>query len=333
MRRLLGGDAPPRNGKLTICDLAGSERLGKSQVDGDGMREAIAINKSLTALGNALSKQKPQKAGFFTGKGGHVPYRDHELTLALQGGRRACGNSAHRDSVGGTAKTLLFVNVSPAGDSAQETRCSLAFAQRAKHIVRKGPPRGRCAGDGDREEREAQRAVLEQREEELKQLRVTQKSAALLEGEEAIAAAEQGSGLAPWRAPPQHSAVVHHKAHHAGWDAVPPALRDAILSSPVPRLWVHPSCPPPPDPDADPLQRPHGMWLPWSGPGDPADGLPRFLTQGRCGAAEWVCGAATTGRPAARCVGLRRRGDLLQGVWGCDDGVDLLQGVWGCDDG
>merc|ERR1712113_559605 len=38
-------------GKILICDLAGSERLKKSQVSEDMEKEAIEINKSLTALG------------------------------------------------------------------------------------------------------------------------------------------------------------------------------------------------------------------------------------------------------------------------------------------
>lgn len=142
-------------GKLIIADLAGSERLGKSQVDGEGVKEAIAINKSLTALGNvieALSKAPPTD-GPGKGRGKHIPYRDHELTLALQ------------DAIGGTAKTLLFVNASPARDNYQETRCSLAFAQRAKHIVQ-----------GDRLKMEGNQAALEEMTEALDQLRTRQHS-------------------------------------------------------------------------------------------------------------------------------------------------------------
>merc|ERR1711879_628200 len=41
-------------GKVLICDLAGSERLKKSKSTGDREREAIEINKSLTALGDVI---------------------------------------------------------------------------------------------------------------------------------------------------------------------------------------------------------------------------------------------------------------------------------------
>ena len=38
-------------GTLTLCDLAGSERVGKSEATGQRLVEAAAINKSLSALG------------------------------------------------------------------------------------------------------------------------------------------------------------------------------------------------------------------------------------------------------------------------------------------
>lgn len=38
-------------GMLTLCDLAGSERISKTEAEGQRLVEAAAINKSLTALG------------------------------------------------------------------------------------------------------------------------------------------------------------------------------------------------------------------------------------------------------------------------------------------
>lgn len=104
-------------GKMLLCDLAGSERLKKSQVEDDAQKEAIEINKSLTALGDvieALTKGSKQ-----------IPHRNHKLTQLLQ------------DSLGGTAKTLMFVNISPAGSNEDETRMSLKYATRAKGIKNK----------------------------------------------------------------------------------------------------------------------------------------------------------------------------------------------------
>merc|ERR1712203_1580 len=59
-------------GKILICDLAGSERLKKSQVTEEQQKEAIEINRSLTALGDVIEAlNKNQKS---------IPYRNHKLT-------------------------------------------------------------------------------------------------------------------------------------------------------------------------------------------------------------------------------------------------------------
>merc|ERR1719478_858796 len=102
-------------GKILLVDLAGSERLKKSEASGENAKEAIEINKSLTALGDvieALTKRQKQ-----------IPYRNHKLTQVMQ------------DSLGGTAKTLMFVNCSPAESNNDETVMSLKYAARAKKIT------------------------------------------------------------------------------------------------------------------------------------------------------------------------------------------------------
>ena len=38
-------------GTLILCDLAGSERISKTEAEGQRLVEAAAINKSLSALG------------------------------------------------------------------------------------------------------------------------------------------------------------------------------------------------------------------------------------------------------------------------------------------
>merc|ERR1712188_60492 len=102
-------------GKLLLCDLAGSERLKKSEVTGQQQKESIEINKSLTALGDvieALTKGLKQ-----------IPYRNHKLTQVMQ------------DALGGTAKTLMFVNCSPASSNVEETVQTLKYANRAKKVT------------------------------------------------------------------------------------------------------------------------------------------------------------------------------------------------------
>merc|ERR1712014_201315 len=90
-------------------------RLSKSQVTGDGAKEAIEINKSLTALGDVIEG--------LTKNSKQIPYRNHKLTMLMQ------------DSLGGSAKTLMFVNCSPASPNEDETLMSLKYATRAKKIT------------------------------------------------------------------------------------------------------------------------------------------------------------------------------------------------------
>merc|ERR1711879_394928 len=101
-------------GKILMCDLAGSERLKKSLVTAEAQKEAIEINKSLTALGDVIeSLTKGQK---------QIPYRNHKLTMVMQ------------DAIGGSSKTLMFVNCSPASSNCDESFMSLKYATRAKMI-------------------------------------------------------------------------------------------------------------------------------------------------------------------------------------------------------
>ncbi|KAL8532214.1 hypothetical protein ACS0TY_008714 [Phlomoides rotata] len=102
-------------GKLSFVDLAGSERVKKSGSSGNQLKEAQSINKSLSALGDvigALSSGNP-----------HIPYRNHKLTMLMS------------DSLGGNAKTLMFVNISPAESNLDETYNSLTYASRVRSIV------------------------------------------------------------------------------------------------------------------------------------------------------------------------------------------------------
>lgn len=65
-------------GKLYLCDLAGSEKVGKTNASGQTLEEAKMINKSLSALGNVINALTESKSG------SHIPYRDSKLTRILQ---------------------------------------------------------------------------------------------------------------------------------------------------------------------------------------------------------------------------------------------------------
>jgi len=95
-------------GTLHLVDLAGSERLDKSNAVGVQLKEAQAINKSLSALSDvfvALSK-----------KSAHVPYRNSKLTFLLQ------------PCLSGDGKALVIANLAPESSSAHESLCTLRFA-------------------------------------------------------------------------------------------------------------------------------------------------------------------------------------------------------------
>ncbi|KAI8536672.1 hypothetical protein RHMOL_Rhmol10G0275200 [Rhododendron molle] len=102
-------------GKLSFVDLAGSERVKKSGSSGSSLKEAQSINKSLSALGDVISALSSGNQ--------HIPYRNHKLTMLMS------------DSLGGNAKTLMFVNLSPAESNLDESYNSLTYASRVRSII------------------------------------------------------------------------------------------------------------------------------------------------------------------------------------------------------
>ena len=108
-------DYVAKTGKLYLIDLAGSEKVGKTNVVGKRLDEAKNINKSLTMLGLVIYS-------LTDGKSTHIPYRDSKLTRILQ------------DSLGGNSKTSLIITCSPSPYNEAETIGTLRFGLRAKSI-------------------------------------------------------------------------------------------------------------------------------------------------------------------------------------------------------
>mmetsp|Transcript_45484 Transcript_45484/g.89458 ORF Transcript_45484/g.89458 Transcript_45484/m.89458 type:complete len:1147 (-) Transcript_45484:1470-4910(-) len=115
-------------GKLSLADLAGSERADKTNVEGLSkteraamMEEGVAINESLRMLKNVFRvlgtpEVKGQKKEL-------VQYRGNMLTELMQ------------DSLGGMARTLMFVNVGPAFSNIAESVDSLQYGDYVKNIT------------------------------------------------------------------------------------------------------------------------------------------------------------------------------------------------------
>ena len=102
--------------KLTLVDLAGSERATATSNKGARLREGGNINKSLLALGNVINALADPKHK------GHINYRDSKLTRILKNG------------LGGTCRTIMIANVSPADEVYEDTLNTIKYADRAKSI-------------------------------------------------------------------------------------------------------------------------------------------------------------------------------------------------------
>ena len=101
--------------KIQFVDLAGSERVGKSNVRGETLKEALSINKSLSALQDVISALESKQK--------HVPYRNSALTKLLQG------------TLGGSQSVVtMIINCSPSIESLGETICTMNLASRVKAV-------------------------------------------------------------------------------------------------------------------------------------------------------------------------------------------------------
>lgn len=106
-------------GKLSLIDLAGSERASHTKNRGIRLIEGANINRSLLALGNCINALCEA-----TERGGkvYIPYRDSKLTRLL------------KDSLGGNCRTVMIACISPFSGSFFDTSNTLKYANRAKNI-------------------------------------------------------------------------------------------------------------------------------------------------------------------------------------------------------
>lgn len=96
--------------KLSMIDLAGSERGSSTKCIGQRFKEGASINKSLLALGNCINKLADGSK--------HIPYRDSNMTRIL------------KDSLGGNCRTVMIANISPSSLTFEDTYNTLKYASR-----------------------------------------------------------------------------------------------------------------------------------------------------------------------------------------------------------
>ena len=113
--KLTAKDGRIKRSIMHIIDLAGSERISKSQNKDEKIRkEAICINLSLHSLSNVLNS--------IALKANHIPYRDSKLTHFL------------KDCLNDNYNILLLLHISPHIKDIQETISTLQFGERIVKI-------------------------------------------------------------------------------------------------------------------------------------------------------------------------------------------------------
>lgn len=110
------GGTSMRVAKLSLIDLAGSERAARTKNVGRRLQEGANINRSLLALGNCINALASGT------RGAYIPYRDSKLTRLL------------KDSLAGNCRTVMIAAVAPSEACFEETINTLKYANRAKNI-------------------------------------------------------------------------------------------------------------------------------------------------------------------------------------------------------
>ncbi|KAG2335103.1 hypothetical protein Bca4012_016291 [Brassica carinata] len=101
--------------KLSLVDLAGSEALTVENDSGEHVTDRLHVMNSISALGDVLSS--------LTSETDSIPYENSNLTRILA------------DSLGGSSKTLMIVNICPSAENLSETISCLNYAARARNTV------------------------------------------------------------------------------------------------------------------------------------------------------------------------------------------------------
>lgn len=107
-------------------DLAGSERVKATGAQLDMIKEAAAINQSLSCLQDVMKKLSANSNITENNQNNtsnvNIAYRSNKLTHFMS------------DSLGGNAKSLMIININPYSIGNFETQSSLVYASKVKNI-------------------------------------------------------------------------------------------------------------------------------------------------------------------------------------------------------
>lgn len=108
--------------KLSLIDLAGSERASATNNRGARLHEGANINKSLLALANCINSLAANNQGGISSKRLNVKYRDSKLTHLL------------KSSLEGNCNLVMIANINPSDSVFEDSHNTLKYANRAKSL-------------------------------------------------------------------------------------------------------------------------------------------------------------------------------------------------------
>ncbi|XP_014036464.2 kinesin-like protein KIF20A [Salmo salar] len=107
--------------ELSLCDLAGSERCGRTKTFGERLKEAGNINNSLLILGKCIAALRSNQSDRM--KNGYIPFRESKLTRIFQS--IFCGKG----------RASMIVNINQCASTYDETLHVMKFSAIAKQVV------------------------------------------------------------------------------------------------------------------------------------------------------------------------------------------------------
>ncbi|XP_010899037.1 kinesin-like protein KIF20A isoform X1 [Esox lucius] len=117
----IDGTEVQRMSEFSLCDLAGSERCGKTKTFGERLKEAGNINNSLLILGKCIAALRKNQSDRM--KNSYIPFRESKLTRLFQS--IFCGKG----------RASMIVNINQCASTYDETLHVMKFSAVAKQVI------------------------------------------------------------------------------------------------------------------------------------------------------------------------------------------------------